>query len=520
MDGISAQEARAQRFGTRNSLQDRYDELSRRRREEIKRMQAASAEDSQRTLDTAVALVGTCQEYCPEFEKVERQLRNEVKRPEMRIDDETEPDYTRMVKAFARPNDINSTKLPSDIRPPPVLQAPFYLKPHPGLAFKNSYSTELAQFVKTSQFREAVVELLQWNVMSESHVSIFCRFTNQGLGPNRIVIGKLALTTLMQYYDDFRAEGVIFPNEAEFRAYRLLLQMRDGDVGRRTQRIPSEVFASPWIQSAITLRSLLQHPSSIKSGRALSIPYAFTRLLKELKKPSTSLLMACLVDTHLMTLRKETLRAMAGSYLNISISVPTFQTLLGFNTPVEAEAFATEAGLKILTEKSPREIAINKSVAHNITPSQPTQSRTQSAWLVEKRGEVAWADIIDGKGPPPGIVASIAPVPVPAPASRGHDISFGTTRHPAPTNPHSTAIFGGTSAFAQKPQAPPTLGGTSAFGPAPSFPVSGTAGSTVGAKPPTSIFGPSIFGQRPSAGPSFGAGTSAFKPPSSSLPTA
>lgn len=46
-------------------------------------MQAASAEDAQRTLDTAVALVGTCQDYCPEFEKVERHLRNEVKRPEM-----------------------------------------------------------------------------------------------------------------------------------------------------------------------------------------------------------------------------------------------------------------------------------------------------------------------------------------------------------------------------------------------------------------------------------------------------
>lgn len=67
----------------------------------------------------------------------------------------------------------------------------FSLKLHPGLAFKNSYSTELAQFVKISQFKGAVVELLQWNVMSESHVSIFCRFMNQRLGPNRIVIGKL-----------------------------------------------------------------------------------------------------------------------------------------------------------------------------------------------------------------------------------------------------------------------------------------------------------------------------------------
>ncbi|KIO32521.1 hypothetical protein M407DRAFT_213646 [Tulasnella calospora MUT 4182] len=381
MDGISAQEARAQRFSSRTSLQDRYDELSRRRREEIKRMQAASAEDAQRTLDTAVALVGTCQEYCPEFEKVERHLRNEVKRLEMRLDDETEPDYTRMVKAFARPNDINSTKLPSDVRPPPktvdylfhslLPQAPSWISAQEFI-FDRTRAIRQDFTIQGGSRGAIAVEcherIARFHILSLHESRI-------GPQPDRDWEVALrehcfipALTTLMQYYDDFRAEGVIFPNEAEFRCYRLLLQIRDGDVGRRTQRIPSEVFASPWIQSAITLRSLLQHPTSIKSGRALSVPYAFTRLLKELKRPSTSLLMACLVDTHLMTLRKETLRAMAGSYLNISISVPTFQTLLGFNTPVEAEAFATEAGLKILTEKSPREIAINKSVAQNITP--------------------------------------------------------------------------------------------------------------------------------------------------------
>ncbi|KAG9004985.1 hypothetical protein FRB90_010638, partial [Tulasnella sp. 427] len=498
MDGISAQEARAQRFSTRNSLQDRYDELTKRRREEVKRTQAASAEDAQRTLDTAVALVGTCQEYCPEFEKVERHLRNEVKRPEMRLDDENEPDYSRMVKAFARPNDINSTKLPSDVRPPPILQAP-----------PSWISVQEFIFDRTRAIRQdfTIQGGSRGAIAVECHERI-ARFHILSLHESRIGpqqdreweaglreqysltldIEQLnkTLTTLMQYYDDFRAEGVTFPNEAEFRAYRLLLQMRDGDVGRRTQRIPPDVFASPWIQSAITLRSLLQHPSSIKGGSALAVPYAFTRLLKELKKPTTSLLMACLVDIHLMTLRKETLRAMAGSYLNVSISVPTFQSMLGFNTPAEAEAFATEAGLRILTEKSPREIAVNKSVVRSITSSQPTQSRTQSAWLVEKRGVIPWSDIIDGKGPPPGIA------PIVPPPARSQNVAFGTAVQPPPGAAPFTGTFASAPAFGQRAPATSAFGGQSALGstpPAASRPAFGT-------KPGTVVFGPSIFGQK------------------------
>ncbi|KAG8948248.1 hypothetical protein FRC04_009886 [Tulasnella sp. 424] len=499
MDGINAQEARAQRFSSRSSLQDRYDELSRRRREEIRRMQAASAEDAQRTLDTAVALVGTCQDYCPEFEKVERHLRNEVKRPEMKT-----VDYLFHNLLPQAPSWISVQEFIFDRTR--AIRQDFTIQGGSRGAIAVECHERIARFhiLSLHESRIGPEPDRDWEVALREQYSLTLDIEQ---------LNK-TLTTLMQYYDDFRAEGVTFPNEAEFRAYRLLLQMRDGDVGRRIQRIPPEVFASPWIQVAIMLRSLLQHPSSAKSGRAPSVPYAFTRLLKELKKPSTSFLMACLVNTHLMTLRKETLRAMAGSYLNISISVPTFQNLLGFNTPGDAEAFATEAGLRILTEKSPREIAVNKSVAQKIASSQPSQSRTQSAWLIEKRGGLRWADIIDGRGPPPGIAVAVAP------PTRSQHFPSGTTIPSAPTVPPPTGVFGSTSAMAQRPQALPAFGGTPAFGSAPSFQGSGMAGQALGTKAPPSLFGPSMFGPKAGAGISFGTGSSAVKTSIPSLPTA
>lgn len=182
-----------------------------------------------------------------------------------------------------------------------------------------------------------------------------------------------ALTTLMQYYDDFRAEGVSFPNEAEFRAYRLLLQLRDGDVARRTQHVPYEVFSSPWIQSAMDLRSLAQHPSSGKSQQGLrSVSYVFSRLLKEVKQPSTSFLMACLMETHFMMLRKEALKAMAASYMSKSTSVEKCGRLLGFESDEQTVDFIQACGLKLeigaASEKSWKApyVVINKTETKNI----------------------------------------------------------------------------------------------------------------------------------------------------------
>lgn len=123
------------------------------------------------------------------------------------------------------------------------------------------------------------------------------------------------------------------------------------------------------------LRSLAQHPSSIKnaqSGRH-SMSYAFTRLLKEMKKSSTTLLMACLMETHFMLLRKEALRAMASSYIAKSTSLEKCGRLLGFENDQQTLEFVEACGLKLeqgnASERSWKApyVLINKSEVKSFT---------------------------------------------------------------------------------------------------------------------------------------------------------
>lgn len=162
-----------------------------------------------------------------------------------------------------------------------------------------------------------------------------------------MISNQSALTTLMQYYDDFRSDGVESPNEPEFRAYRLLLQLRDADVARRTQAVPSHVLASPYIQSALNLRNLAQHPSSVKTSHPgpRATPYVFTRILKEMRSDRVTFLMGCLMETHFAGLRKEMLRAMAASSISRTVPMDKITRILGFESEEQAIDFVRDCGL-------------------------------------------------------------------------------------------------------------------------------------------------------------------------------
>lgn len=80
--------------------------------------------NKQRRLEDAITFVGTCQDMCPEFERVERIVRRAVDGCEK----VTGPDGTevvsqeRMVKRFRRSAAGDEAQLPSDVRPPLILK--------------------------------------------------------------------------------------------------------------------------------------------------------------------------------------------------------------------------------------------------------------------------------------------------------------------------------------------------------------------------------------------------------------
>ncbi|KAG8858567.1 hypothetical protein FRB96_005239 [Tulasnella sp. 330] len=518
-----ASDTREQRFSNKGELNELHKQLSKQREREIQTAIAAGLVDDptvRRTLDNAIAIVGTCEDFCSQFEKVERHLRNEVKRPEM-IPGTDEPDYARMVKAFARPNDSNNVKLPSEIRPPPVLQAI--------LAQASSWiGVQEFIFDRTRAIRQDfTIQGGRSLIAVECHERI-ARFLILSLHESKSEEGQedqeweaelraahsftldieqlnKTLTTLMQYYDDFRPEGVSFPNEPEFRAYRLLLQLRDADVARRTQSIPSALLASPYTQSALNLRNLAQHPSSIKTSHPgpRATAYAFTRVLKEMRSDRVTFLMACLMETHFNGLRKECLRAMAASYISKTVPMEKVTRILGFESDERAEDFVRDCGLTLEESISGQgseasrisSAVINRNERNNFSDAAPRESKTQSALLIAKRGLYTWTDLLDGLTPPPNLskpvsstafpTLSVQSIPATRLSSKAPSVSIASSIPISQTSAFSGFGQSNTSGFGTQLSSGPAQAPKYPFGAAPS-----TSGSAFGA----SAFGSGGYG--------------------------
>jgi nuclear mRNA export protein SAC3 len=84
--------------------------------------------DRPRELKDAVTPRGTCPDMCPEFERLSRISGKDIMVPECSLDTanlprkDRVPDESRMVKRYRRPAAGNEEALPSELRPPLVLQ--------------------------------------------------------------------------------------------------------------------------------------------------------------------------------------------------------------------------------------------------------------------------------------------------------------------------------------------------------------------------------------------------------------
>lgn len=80
--------------------------------------------DKQTTLAEAITLVGTCQEMCAEFERVDRLRQNDVW-PQEKDPITKQADESRFVKKFKRSaadGGVGGVQIPSDLRPPLILK--------------------------------------------------------------------------------------------------------------------------------------------------------------------------------------------------------------------------------------------------------------------------------------------------------------------------------------------------------------------------------------------------------------
>lgn len=163
----------------------------------------------------------------------------------------------------------------------------------------------------------------------------------------------LALRSLIEFYDDMRQSNQSSPNEAEFRAYNLLLHLRDPETLREVELLPTPIFTAPSVQIALRLRSYAQRSNNIeRRGQPRNTEATlnfFSRFFEELRRPDVNYLTACLAENVFPSIRIGALKAECKAYMaqHKALPVEYLKRVLGFDQDVEVVAEAERLGLEV-----------------------------------------------------------------------------------------------------------------------------------------------------------------------------
>ena len=285
-----------------------------------------------------------------------------------------------MVKRFRRSAAGNDEQLPSDIRPPLVLQKTLnYLfdeviggsQPLAAVhkfvwdrtrAIRNDFSIQ--QLTKVADLRVAVDCLER---IARFHILSLHQLSRSGTGDGdfdsyqeREQLNN-TLLSLMYYYEDSRHK-MIFPNEAEFRAYCIILEIQDHrpDLEDRAQLWPRPLLQDRRVQTALSLYAATGSTSDgqgpLRPPARFSVAQAYTgRFWALVKSNAVPYLMACVAEIYFGLVRSTALETIWKAYKG-KRGGPTkmedwvlgdLKIALGFDDDTQTEAFCEDFGFTI-----------------------------------------------------------------------------------------------------------------------------------------------------------------------------
>ena len=281
-----------------------------------------------------------------------------------------------MVKKFRRSSPGDEQQLPSDIRPPLVLQKTLnYLfdsviggsRPLADVhkfvwdrtrSIRNDFSIQ--QVTKTEDLRLAIdcfEKIARFHILSLHQLS----YQDKGEFDAHQEREQLnnTLLSLMYYYDDSRSK-LSSPNEAEFRAYCIIfeIQSQRPDLEDRAQSWPIALLKDPRIQTALKLHAAAGNTSDsqgpLRPPTAFSIAQAnYVRFWTIVTSNAVPYLMACTAEIYFNFVRSIALRTIWKAYRRggaIKLEdwvMSDVMKALAFDTEEQATTFCEEHGFTV-----------------------------------------------------------------------------------------------------------------------------------------------------------------------------
>ncbi|XP_033745006.1 LOW QUALITY PROTEIN: germinal-center associated nuclear protein-like [Pecten maximus] len=364
----------------------------------------------QSSLATAKAFVGNCPDMCPEMERYDRQEKRRLHPFETLQGVELQPgmnpiaDHLRAVKEYSRSSADQEEPLPYELRPVSVLVMTMnYLLSE--IADKGSDGTWGDWFDFLWNRMRGIRKDITQQQLCDVHTAellekcvrfhVFCaeRLCEEDMFSFDEKINNENMTKCLQtlkelYHDLLKKHNTYCRNEAEIRAYMILMNLNQGDILRETQQLRADVRNSIHIRFALQVYSALNSHNYVR----------FFRLVRD-----ASYLNACIMHRYFTQVRGGALKRILftcgkGQH---KYAIDNLVRILAFENSSEAADFCQFYGLRANTST----VILNRS--DFIQPENNWLPR-RAERLIESKRLVSIGEVING--------AALSPVNLPTPS--------------------------------------------------------------------------------------------------------
>lgn len=299
----------------------------------------------------AASIKGVCPDMCPEKERYSREAKRRVEVFEMdENDSKSQMNHQIAVKEYSRSSADQETPLPHELRPEPVLKQTMTYLLQNIMDLCDDSETSICDWYhflwdRTRSIRKDITQqelcspgtvlLVEQCARFHIHCAARCVAEEPQVFDQKINTENLTkcLQSLKYMYHDLGIKMIRCPNEAEFRAYVVLLNLHDSNFLWEVKQLPEQILRSPDIQFAIKVYLALESNNYVK----------FFALVR-----STTYLNACILLRYFTQVRVRALRIMFKAYVPrnpIYMSIENLAYLLGFEDYEQCAQFLEYYGL-------------------------------------------------------------------------------------------------------------------------------------------------------------------------------
>ncbi|PQE10849.1 low temperature viability protein [Rutstroemia sp. NJR-2017a BBW] len=377
-------------------------------------------------LSDAIDFKGTCDQMCPEEETIRRIIEDDVQRAEKEVapDGSLWPSPKKMIKKLARSAAGEDAPLPQDVRSPAALRQTLDYLIHTvlgedgNLAAQHEFLWDRTRAIRRDFVFQSSMSPpeLQDQVyclekITRFHVTALHQMSKPGAAPENFEeqqeVEQLSksLLSLIHAYEDCNLQDIPCDNEAEFRAYYVLLNSSNPGILETVQNWGWKFWGeSEEIKIAVSLVESLQniwsHRGPLQPFSSTNVAQnAFSRFFTILKDESVSYTMACFAEMHFNEVRKNVFKTILSAYhrqrdQTKDWTLSRLNTYLHFDDDADVMDFGESYGLRF--EEVDDDFCLSLEPDNQVVDPFPPLKQPHSESIVEqKRGDCSLTEVID-----------------------------------------------------------------------------------------------------------------------------